>query len=43
MSWFLLFYFCPLKMTNLTDRLHPNAEGYKVIAAKVWPVIETLL
>lgn len=28
---------------NLPDRLHPNAEGYKVIAEKVWPVIEGLL
>jgi acyl-CoA thioesterase-1 len=24
---------------NLPDRLHPSAEGYKVIAEKVWPVI----
>lgn len=28
---------------NLPDRLHPNAGGYKVIADKVWPVIEKLL
>ena len=28
---------------NLPDRLHPNAEGYKIIADKVWPVIEQLL
>jgi acyl-CoA thioesterase-1 len=28
---------------NLPDRLHPNAEGYKVIADKVWPVIRGLL
>jgi len=28
---------------NLPDHLHPNAEGYKVIAGKVWPVIEQLL
>jgi acyl-CoA thioesterase-1 len=28
---------------NLPDRLHPNAEGYKVIAENVWPVIEKLL
>jgi acyl-CoA thioesterase-1 len=28
---------------NLPDRLHPNAEGYKVIEEKVWPVIQGLL
>ncbi|HVW95286.1 MAG TPA: arylesterase [Mucilaginibacter sp.] len=28
---------------NLTDRLHPNADGYKIIAANVWPVIAPLL
>ncbi len=28
---------------NLPDRLHPNGEGYKVIAEKVWPVIRDLL
>ncbi|MDB5088332.1 MAG: arylesterase [Mucilaginibacter sp.] len=28
---------------NLPDRLHPNAEGYKVIADNVWPVIKKLL
>jgi len=28
---------------NLPDQLHPNAEGYKVIADKVWPVIKGLL
>ena len=28
---------------NLPDRLHPNAEGYKVIADNVWPVIRKLL
>jgi acyl-CoA thioesterase-1 len=28
---------------NLPDRLHPNAEGYKVMAEHVWPVIKTLL
>ena len=28
---------------NLPDKLHPNAEGYKVIADKVWPVIEKML
>ena len=28
---------------NLPDRLHPNAEGYKIIADKVWPVLKELL
>ena len=28
---------------NLPDHLHPNAEGYKVIADRVWPVIQKLL
>jgi len=28
---------------NLPDQLHPNAEGYKVIANNVWPVIKGLL
>jgi len=28
---------------NLPDRLHPNAEGYKIIAGNVWPVIQKLL
>jgi acyl-CoA thioesterase-1 len=28
---------------NLPDQLHPNAEGYNVIAANVWPVIQKLL
>ena len=27
---------------NLRDGLHPSAEGYKVIADKVWPVIRPL-
>jgi acyl-CoA thioesterase-1 len=28
---------------NLPDRLHPNADGYKVIANNVWPAIKGLL
>jgi len=28
---------------NMPDRLHPNAEGYKVIADNVWPAIKQLL
>jgi acyl-CoA thioesterase-1 len=28
---------------NLRDGLHPSAEGYKIMAGKVWPVIKSLL
>jgi acyl-CoA thioesterase-1 len=28
---------------NLPDRIHPTAEGYKIIADKVWPVLKDLL
>ncbi|WP_428329885.1 arylesterase [Mucilaginibacter sp.] len=28
---------------NLPDKLHPSAEGYKIIAANVWPVIQKLI
>ncbi|HZY37173.1 MAG TPA: arylesterase [Mucilaginibacter sp.] len=28
---------------NQHDRIHPNAEGYKVIAENVWPVIEKVI
>jgi len=28
---------------NLRDKIHPSAEGYKVIAANVWPVIQRLI
>ena len=28
---------------NLPDRLHPNAEGYKVIAENAWPVIKKFI
>lgn len=28
---------------NQRDRIHPNAEGYKVIAEHVWPVIQTII
>jgi acyl-CoA thioesterase-1 len=31
------------KHLNLRDGLHPSAEGYKIIADKVWPVIKGLL
>jgi acyl-CoA thioesterase-1 len=28
---------------NQRDRIHPNAEGYKVIAENVWPVIQKII
>jgi len=28
---------------NMRDRLHPTAEGYRIIADNVWPVIKNLL
>ena len=28
---------------NMSDGLHPSAHGYRIIADKVWPVIEPLL
>jgi acyl-CoA thioesterase I len=28
---------------NLADRLHPSAEGYKIIADKVWLIIQRLI
>jgi acyl-CoA thioesterase-1 len=28
---------------NLPDRLHPSAEGYRIMADNVWPVIKDLL
>ncbi len=28
---------------NLNDGIHPSAEGYKIIANNVWPVLRPLL
>jgi acyl-CoA thioesterase I len=28
---------------NIRDGIHPSAEGYKIIAEKIWPVIKALL
>lgn len=32
-----------IKHLNLYDRLHPNAEGYRIIANNVWPVVRKLV
>lgn len=32
-----------IRHLNLQDGLHPSAEGYKIIAENVWPVIKALL
>jgi acyl-CoA thioesterase-1 len=32
-----------VKRLNLPDRIHPTAEGYRIIADNVWPVIRQLL
>jgi acyl-CoA thioesterase-1 len=40
---FLLEGVAGQEQLNLADGLHPNAEGYKVIAKKVWQKLETLL
>jgi acyl-CoA thioesterase-1 len=31
------------RQLNLQDGLHPSAEGYKIIAGNIWPVIQSLL
>jgi acyl-CoA thioesterase I len=28
---------------NLPDLIHPNASGQKILAANIWPVLESLL
>lgn len=40
---FLLASVAGKKHLNLRDRLHPSAEGYKIIANNVWPLIEEAL
>ncbi len=40
---FLLAGVSGKKHLNLRDRLHPSAEGYKIIANNVWPLIEEAL
>lgn len=40
---FLLAGVAGVKHFNLADRLHPSAEGYKVVAETVWPVLKTVL
>ncbi len=40
---FLLAGVSGKKHLNLRDRLHPSAEGYKIIANNVWPLIQEAL
>ncbi len=40
---FLLAGVAGVKHLNLWDRLHPSAEGYKVVAETVWPAIKSVL
>jgi len=40
---FLLAGVMGIKHLNLQDRLHPSAQGYKVVAETVWPVLKTVL
>lgn len=40
---FLLAGVAGKKHLNLRDRLHPSAEGYKIIADNVWPIIHKIL
>ncbi|MXV50166.1 arylesterase [Pedobacter sp. HMF7647] len=40
---FLLDGVLGIRHLNLQDGFHPSANGYKVIAEKVWPVLEKLL
>ncbi|MEO6520363.1 MAG: arylesterase [Mucilaginibacter sp.] len=32
-----------IRRLNIPDRIHPTAEGYKIIADNVWPVLRGLL
>ena len=40
---FLLAGVMGKKHLNLRDRLHPSADGYKIVADNVWPMIEEAL
>lgn len=40
---FLLDGVAGIKHLNMHDGVHPLAEGYKIIAEKVWPVLRPLL
>jgi acyl-CoA thioesterase-1 len=40
---FYLYGVSGVSALNLGDKLHPNAEGYEVIAENIWPVIRELL
>ncbi|WP_394800322.1 arylesterase [Mucilaginibacter daejeonensis] len=40
---FMLEGVAGIRHLNLPDGLHPTADGYKIIADRVWPVLATLL
>jgi acyl-CoA thioesterase-1 len=40
---FMLDGVAGMKHLNLQDGLHPTAEGYRIIAEKIWPVLQRLI
>jgi acyl-CoA thioesterase I len=40
---FLLDGVAGIKHLNMHDGVHPLAEGYQIIARRVWPVLQPLL
>lgn len=40
---FMLEGVAGIRHLNLLDGLHPTADGYKIIAEKIWPVLAPLL
>jgi acyl-CoA thioesterase-1 len=40
---FMLDGVAGLKHLNLQDGIHPTAEGYRIIAKKIWPVLHRLI
>jgi acyl-CoA thioesterase-1 len=40
---FMLDGVAGMKHLNLQDGLHPTAEGYQIIAKKIWPVLHRLI
>lgn len=40
---FMLDGVAGLKHLNLHDGIHPTAEGYRIIAKKIWPVLQRII